>query len=207
MNIFQRVVLSVFGVFYPQKVLGKENIPEGAAVVVCNHYMNIDCGFLKKIFRDKSYFLAKEELFKNGFIRWFIKSYGAIPINRDNPAITSIIAATKVLKDGGKLIVFPEGTRNKTKERMLPLKEGSALFAIKAKCPIIPVMIWKKAKIFRKTYLIIGKPICLDEYYGKKVEKETLKQLDELIRERMLCEQDRVAEVLRAEKEKKRKRR
>ena len=162
MNFFKSLVLCGFGAFYPQKVYGKDNIPEGAAVVVCNHYRNIDCAFIKKIFREKSFFLAKEELFKTKIVGGFIRSFGAIPVNRDNPSLATLLKATKVLKEGSKLVIFPEGTRNKTKERLLPVKPGSAVFAVKSKCPLLPIMMLKKARAFRKTLLIIGKPIYLD---------------------------------------------
>lgn len=205
MNVFKKMILGGFGIFYPQKVYGKENITQGAAVVICNHYKNIDCAFLKKIFKDNSFFLAKEELFSNKLVAGFIRSFGAIPINRKDPALSSIFKATKVLKNGGKLIIFPEGTRNKTKERLLPLKDGSAVFAVKAKCPIIPVMMLKGAKAFRKTHIIIGEPIYLDEYYDKKIGESEVKELDEKLRSEMLLLHDELFKITEKGKHKKRK--
>ena len=203
MNFFKKTVLGGFGVFYPQEVIGKENIPEGAAVVVCNHYRNIDCAFLKKIFRENSFFLAKEELFKTKIVGGFIKSFGAIPVNRENPSLSTLYKATKVLKDGAKLVIFPEGTRNKTKERLLPIKTGSAVFAVKSKCPILPVMMLKKAKVFRKTRLIIGKPIYLEGYYDKKLGEKEIAELDEIVTNAMLSEQDKLARIIEERKLKK----
>ena len=203
MNFFQRLILRVFGFFYPQKVYNKENIPDKPFVVVCNHYRTIDCGFIKRIFPENSYFLAKEELFKTKIVGGFIRSFGAIPINRANPSLSSLFKSTKVLKDGGVLVIFPEGTRNKTKERLLPLKGGSAMFAIKAKCPILPVMMRKKAKLFSGVDIIIGKPITFDDYYDKKIGSKEIEELDEGIKNAMLSEQDALIEMKNNKRRKK----
>lgn len=203
MNFFKKLILGGFGIFYPQEVIGKENIPEGAAVVVCNHYRNIDCAFLKRIFKENSFFLAKEELFRTKIVGGFIKSFGAIPVNRENPSLNTILKATKVLKSGAKLVIFPEGTRNKTKKRLLPLKNGSAVFAVKSKCPILPVMMLKKAKAFRKTRIIIGEPIYLDEFYGKKLGEKEIAELDAIVTDAMLSLQDKLNEIIENRKVKK----
>ena len=93
---------------------------------------------------------------------------GGLPIDRDNPDMKSLMTALKVLKEGHKLAIFPEGTRNKTGSTELqPIKGGAMIFAVKAKSPIVPIMIDRKLKMFRKSNVIVGKPFELTEYYGK----------------------------------------
>lgn len=186
MNFFQKLVLKVFLFFYPMKVFNKENIIEGPSVVVCNHFRAIDCGFLKDTFDKNSYFLAKKEIFSNKIVKWFVKSYGAIPVDRDNPGIRSMIEACNVLKKGNKLVIFPEGTRNKTKStKMLPLKGGSAILAVTAKCPIIPVMQLRKSRLFRKSYFIIGEPFYFTDFYDKKLSNDEKTLLDDMVKTKM----------------------
>ena len=168
MKFWHKIPIFFWSIFYPGKIYGKENIPEGGAVLICNHFRAIDCGFVAKAYPKDVYFLAKKELFEKKLLSKIIKSYGGIPIDREKPDLKSLMTAVNVLKQGHKLVIFPEGSRNKTgTDKLQELKGGTAVFAVKAKCPIVPMMFLKKSKIFRYTHLIIGKPFELTEYYGK----------------------------------------
>ena len=85
---------------------------------------------------------------------------------------------------------------------MQELKGGAGVFAVKTKSPVVPVMFYKKAKIFRRTYLIVGEPFELSEYYDKKLTKEDYEEIDEIIRKKMLETREKLKE-LRAKKGKK----
>ena len=147
--------------------------------------------------------LAKKELFKKKFIGGLLKNCGGIPVDRDNPDLSTIISAIKVLKSGNKLAIFPEGTRNKSKTLELqPIKSGSAVFAVKAKCPIVPIMIERKARIFRKNHIIIGKPFELSDYYGKKLNEQDYLDLDLIITDKMKSEQNSLFNYLNEKKRK-----
>ena len=204
MKCFSKFCYRLFKSLYPFTVYGKENITEGGAVFVCNHYSFIDCLFLHNIAEGNCNILSKKELFKNKLIASVIKDFGAVPIDRDNPDIASLLTCVKALKSGRKLLLFPEGTRNKTKSKeMLELKGGSAIFAVKAKKPIVPIMIYKKARIFRKTYLLIGKPFELTDFYDKKIDDKLIAEMDNLIRKKMVEVQDDLYEMMENKKKKK----
>lgn len=191
MNFFQRIPIFFFSLLYPMKVYGKENIPEGGAVLVSNHFRAIDCGFIARICDKDIKYLAKKEIFKNKLISKIVKSYGGIPIDRDNPDIKSLLEAIKEIKKGNKLCIFPEGKRNVSGTSDLQeIKGGSVIFSVKAKCPIVPIMMLKKAKMFSKTRIIIGKPFELSDYYGKKLSEEDIAYLDQIVREKMIEQQD-----------------
>ena len=185
MNFLHKIPVFFFSLLYPLKIYGKENIPDDGAILICNHFRAIDCGFIIRAYNKDVKFLAKQELFKNKLLSKIIKSYGAIPIDRDNPDMKSLLAAIKHIKEGHKLAIFPEGTRNKTNTNELQeIKGGTVVFAVKAKCPIVPIMIDNKSKIFRKTHMIIGKPFTLEEFYGKKLSDEDIVKLDEIVKDR-----------------------
>ena len=191
MNFFQRIPIFFFSLLYPMKVYGKENIPEGGAVLVSNHFRAIDCGFIARICDKNIKYLAKKEIFKNKLISKIVKSYGGIPIDRDNPDMKSLLEAIKEIKKGNKLCIFPEGKRNVSGTSDLQeIKGGSVIFSVKAKCPIVPIMMLKKAKMFSKTRIIIGKPFELSDYYGKKLSEEDIAYLDQIVREKMIEQQD-----------------
>ena len=102
MNFFHKIPLAVFRLLYPARFYGKENIPKGRAVIISNHLHALDCGFIARIYNKDIYFLAKNELFKNKFIAKIIKSYGAVPVDRKNPDMQSMLTCMRILKDGHK---------------------------------------------------------------------------------------------------------
>ncbi|MBE7087250.1 MAG: 1-acyl-sn-glycerol-3-phosphate acyltransferase [Clostridiales bacterium] len=201
MNFWHKIPLFIWSLFYPCKIHGKENVPTtGASVLVCNHFRAIDCGFVARVYNKDVYFLAKKELFKNKLLGKIVTSFGAIPIDREKPDLKSLLKASKVLKDGHKLVIFPEGTRNKTNEVLQELKGGSAMFAVKAKCPIIPMMLSGRAKIFRRTHIIVGKPFELSEYYDKKITPEVTEEMDKILYQKMVEQGKILKEILNKKK-------
>ena len=204
MNFFQKIPVFVFSLLYPIKVYGKENIPQGGAVFSCNHFRAIDCGFIALISSKKTKYLAKKEIFKNKFISKIVKSYGGIPIDRDNPDVKSLLEAIKALKQGNKLLIFPEGTRNVSGTNQLQeIKGGTVIFSVKAKCPIVPIMMLNKAKIFRTTKIMIGKPFELAEYYDTKINDESIVEMEQILRQKMIDTQNQLIELLDKKKENK----
>lgn len=160
----------LIALLFPTKIIGRENIPEGKAIVVCNHYSNADAPIMiTRVFKRGIHFLAKKELFKGKLRSWFVRAMGGIEIDRENPSAASMKEIFTLIANDEKIVIFPEGTRNKSgSEQMLPLKYGSSMFSIKTKTPVLPMMFIKTPKLFRKNYLIIGKPFELKEYYGTR---------------------------------------
>ena len=77
------------------------------------------------------------------------------------------------------------------------------LFAVKAKCPIVPLMFLSKGKIFRRVHLIIGKPFTLEEFYGKKLDDEQFEKINAIVREKLIEQQQILIEKLSKKKHKK----
>ena len=205
MNFLHRIPLFIFNIFYPVKIYGKKNVPEGKAVIVSNHFHALDCGFVADVYNKDIFFLAKKEIFKNKFVSALLKSFGGIPIDRENPDMKSLLSAVKVLKEGHKLAIFAEGTRNKTNtDELQPIKGGAIVFAVKAKSPIVPVMMLKKLRIFRKTHLIVGEPFELDAFYGQKLDEKQIGEMEKIVTEKMK-EQHAILKDMIASKKRKRK--
>ena len=160
---------------FPTKVVGKENLPKKKGyVLTCNHFSNMDCIILDLFLVKKIRFLAKKELFKNKFASFFLKKFGAYPINREKPELSSFRFALDVLKKDKILGIFPEGTRNKTEKAMQDLKQGAITFASKGNTDIVPVVLYNKPKAFRKNYIIIGEPIKIEGENPSKLTKEEI---------------------------------
>ena len=193
LNAFKRgVIKTVSALFFPVKIIGKENLVEGGAVVVCNHLSFVDPLYLAKLNIKEDYtIIAKKELFKNKFFGNILRKYGGISIDRENPDVKTLLSVIKGLKKGEKLLLFPEGTRNKSGTTNLqPIKGGTALFALRAKVPIVPIMIYKKARLFSRNKLIVGKPFELSDFYDKKCTEEDYALIDKIIFDKMVDEQN-----------------
>ncbi len=197
LKFWQKTLLAIANFLYPSKFYGKENLPEGGAIIVSNHFSVFEVFQYLNISKERPYFLAKKEVCEGKFFNKLFTSFGAIPIDRSKPDMKAMISAMRVLKDEQRLVIFPEGTRNKTGTNELQeLKSGASIFAVKTKKPIVPAMLLSKPKIFRKTKIIVGKPFELSEFYDKKFTEDDVKIMDGIVREKMICEQERLKEMV-----------
>ena len=140
--------------------IGKENVPRTGAYIMCaNHTSNWDPPIIVACTNRKMHIMAKAELFKNKFICWFAEKCWVFPVKRGGKDIESMKHSLKVLKDGEMLMLFPEGTRNKTKEFLLPFKFGAVSMASKTDSYLVPFGITGDY-VFRSKNLVIryGKP-------------------------------------------------
>ncbi len=156
------------------KKVGEENIKEEGAYIMCaNHRSNWDPPILVSSTKRLNYVMAKEELFKNNFIKWFAKKCCVFPVKRGKMDIESIKFALKVLNQGDILTIFPEGTRNGM-EKNGKAQNGAAFLAIRTGIPVIPVGVQGVLKPFHKIKLNYGKPLDFSKYKTNKPEKDVL---------------------------------
>ena len=167
---------------FPAKFVGKENTPKRSCNIAINHAANLDAVLLAVHTWEKKFYLAKKELFKCKLFGSILKCVGAVKIDRQEIDVGAIKNCMRLLKNGKKLVIFPEGTRNHNDDMQLgQVKHGVAMFAIKAKVPIVPMFITKKPRFWRKTKVVIGKPFLLEEFYGKKLDNDTLTQASDQV--------------------------
>ena len=174
-------------IFYPTKIIGRKNLKKGKAILAANHTSNMDVVLILANTYEKKYVMAKKELFKNRLFGAILKSYGGISVDRQNNDVAALKKALKVLKNNKKLIIFPEGTRNKGEDtsKLMEVKNGTAMLAIKSKTPVVPVWISKRPKMFRLTKIYIGEPFELDQFYGEKLTDEVLTKASKIISQKI----------------------
>lgn len=162
---FQRLALPfvqlAFHIHFKLRIIGRENMPEGGCVVCPNHNHNSDpplaaCGISN---RYGIRIMAKKELFEVRGLSRLITWLGAFPVDRSRADLTAIKTALQAVKDGNKLIIFPQGTRGAGEDEA---KDGAAMLALKTKAPIVPVYITEKKKKHGRVYVIVGKPFQPD---------------------------------------------
>jgi 1-acyl-sn-glycerol-3-phosphate acyltransferase len=86
------------------------------------------------------HFLAKEELFSSPVLGPMIRSVNAIPIRRGAADLSGLSRAIDVLKRGGALLLFPEGSRMRDGE-LHPARPGLGLMAVQADACVVPCYI------------------------------------------------------------------
>ncbi len=140
-DISRFIAWSLFKVFFRGKWSGHENLPKSGGALVCsNHQSAIDPILVGIGIPGHLNYLAKESLFRSKLFASFIRCYNAIPIQREGKGIGGLKETLRRLKKGGKVVIFPEGTRTNDGQ-IMPLKPGFCSMVRRGKVPIVPVAI------------------------------------------------------------------
>ncbi len=203
LNLLRIFVLPILRLVKPFRFYGNKKVKDGACVYVCNHYALLDPMYPAATTWEGIHFIAKKEIFRYPVIGWVLKKVKGISANRDGNDVRVLLDSFKCLKNGEKISIFPEGTRNKTGEPLQSFEHGASAIAIKAKVPVVPMMIYKKPRFFRTTHILIGTPFEFTEYYGRKLTEQDYKEADDKIREIMLKLREEHTQFLESKKKKK----
>ena len=180
-STIKKILNKPFKIVFNPSVNGIENIPNKPYILCGNHKSLLDIPLLIISIPDEIHFMAKKELFDLVILKDIFSKMGAFPIDRDKADIKAIKESLRILKNKEVLGIFPEGTRNKTDDIVLPFKEGVTTLSNKTDSLIVPFGIsgeYKRSKI----KLNIGKPIDIS-----KVEKENqTKYIEEKVKELIL---------------------
>lgn len=165
------------------RVEGRERIPaDGAVVIIANHIHALDPVVVGVAMARPVHFMAKKELFKGSLIRRLLLKLRCIPVDRDNTDRSALRSAVEVLKNGGMLGVFPEGTRSLDDE-MLPFKSGGSYIASQAPCKILPVAVSGTERILhylkKPVVLKIGEAFPYAALTGEK-RRDTLERVTKM---------------------------
>jgi len=131
--------------------IGIENIPKDRAVLyVGNHRSYFDILLLAMHAPGPISFLAKKEMLRYPLLCHWMMLIDSTFIDRSDikQGLKVILKNIELLKEGVSVSVFPEGTRNKTDEILLPFHDGSFKMAEKSKCPIVIVTYNNTRNIF-----------------------------------------------------------
>ena len=165
-------------------VEGQENIPKDRAVLyIGNHRSYFDILVTYTTVPGSCGFVAKKELARIPLLKNWMDLIHCLFLDRSDikQGLQMILAGCEEIKSGTSICIFPEGTRNKTKDTFLPFHEGSFKIAEKAGVPIIPMTIVNSAAVFEDHFPKIKKATVVIEYgkpiYMKDLDKETRKSM------------------------------
>lgn len=165
---FARSVLGTLShILFRVQRKGVENVPSEGPVVICsNHISWWDPVLVASALRRPVHFMAKKELFRRPILAYLFRKLHAFPVNRGRPDLGAIKAGLSVLKSGGVLGIFPEGTRQRTGDHLGEMHAGAAMLALKAGTPVVPAAIRGKYKIGHPVVLVFGDSMVLEAKTG-----------------------------------------
>ncbi len=154
-----------------KEVIIEGEIDKNAQLLIGNHTHNLDIALMESIYDEKLIWVAKKELGEMPIIKYMLINTDMILIDRKNKR--SVIQMIKEVKNridrGFKVVVFPEGTRNKVNpKKMLPWKKGVKALAEKLNPKIQPFVIINLPFAFKDKFLIQKqriKVIFLESFY------------------------------------------
>ena len=153
------------------QVIGEENVPKDRAVLyVGNHKSYFDFLLTYSRVPRLTGYVAKKEMESFPILSIWMKRLHCLFLDRKDikQGLKTILTGIDLIKNGISVCIFPEGTRNKSNDRLLPFKEGSLKMAEKTGCPIIPFAITNSSKLF-EDHMPFVRPCDIIIEYGKPI--------------------------------------
>ncbi len=186
----QNVSRLICVLLFDLRCLGRPHLDfNGAAIVLSTHQSHLDPVLIGLSCNARLDYLARRTLFNNRLLGAIIYLLNAIELDRDRSGIAGLKEMLKRLKNGRKVLMFPEGTRT-SDGHIAPLKPGFLAVARRARVPLVPVAITGAFEALPRTSKFPRRyPIYLA--FGQRIEPETMANLSDedllrLIRERLV---------------------
>ncbi|TNC26557.1 lysophospholipid acyltransferase family protein [Amycolatopsis alkalitolerans] len=157
---------------YRIRVRGLERVPRtGPVLLIANHSSLVEPQMIFGMLPRRSVFLVKEEMF-TGAIGWFLRRIGQVPVRRGEPDRAPLLTTAKILREGGLVGVFPEGTRGDG--NVTTAERGAAWLLRGTDAVVLPVAVRGtkrpagSGRRFRpRVDLLIGKPFRVEVGKGR----------------------------------------
>ncbi|WP_114416729.1 lysophospholipid acyltransferase family protein [Marinospirillum perlucidum] len=158
---------------------GKENLPDGAFVMVANHQSEWETMYLQTL-KPPICTVLKQELLNLPIFGWGLRLIKPIPLDRSQPAkmirILLKVGAER-LAEGISVLIFPEGTRVPPGQRKA-FSKSAAMLACRAGVPVVPIAHnagehWSNKTLIKYSGVLtmrIGQPIATQ---GRKADEVT----------------------------------
>lgn len=157
------------------RVVGRENLldldGDHGYVVASNHVSFLDPPLVGIAFPENIYYFARKTLFRKPLVGWILRSIQAIPVDQERPEMSTLKYIIKLLKEGEKVVIFPEGERSRDGRFKEKGQSGIGMIVEKSRARVLPVRLFgpekalprdsKKVKRVPVT-LVVGKPLDLE---------------------------------------------
>ena len=159
----------VFHIGFRVECIGRENLKKvrtSGCIIAPNHVSAIDPVFvvITRFWGRRMVVFAKKELFEiNVLLTWFFRWMGALCVRGTREELDVIDQTVEACRNGGTLLILPEGTREKEGKLLQP-KSGLFVIAAQAAVDVVPVRILYdtpdgRMKLFCKVKVVYGEPM------------------------------------------------
>lgn len=125
-----------FRVIHPERL-----IEDGPALICSNHVSFFDPPLVSISFQKEIHFLARHTLYSNPIARWIFPRVNVTPIDQDRASMAGLKTAVRLLKEGHRVLIFPEGSRSPDGQ-LQPAAGGAGLVVAKSRAPVIPMRLF-----------------------------------------------------------------
>jgi 1-acyl-sn-glycerol-3-phosphate acyltransferase len=168
--VVRGVVAVSFRAYFRMRIEGAQHIPqEDAAIIAPNHKSFWDSFFIGACTRRHLRFMGKTELFEGPKGRLLVR-LGAFPVRRGQADQDALETARVILRQGGLLALFPEGTRVRDPEGLGEPKRGAGRLALETGAPLVPCAITGTDHLFagpipkpKRVQVAFSEPIPVSE--------------------------------------------
>jgi 1-acyl-sn-glycerol-3-phosphate acyltransferase len=178
MNLSYRIGWSFFRVMYATyfrwRIFGAEHVPlKGGVILASNHASFLDPPLVGSALNRDINYLARESLFRFPGIGALLRSWNAVPVDRDGGGAKGLKIILNRLLDGNGIILFPEGTRT-LDGKLQPARSGIGLTVIKSTAPVVPVRVFGTFEAYGKNHKF-PRPHRVIVKYGQPMNFEKLR--------------------------------
>jgi len=193
MNLSYRIGWTCFrmmyAVYFRWRVFNAERVPlQGGVILASNHASFLDPPLVGSGLKRDINYLARESLFRYPGIGALLRSWNAVPVDRDGGGAKGLKTILNRLLDGNGIILFPEGTRT-LDGRLQPAQSGIGLIVIKSAAPVVPVRVFGTFEAYGKHVGFFPRPHRLAVKYGRPMNFEALRA------EAKNCDKARLKEI------------
>jgi len=136
--------------FFGYRVIGAENmIEEGPCIIAANHCSYLDPPLVGIACRRAIHYLARKSLLDLPLLGPILPELNVIPVDQKNADRSALMGAIRVVRHGGAVLIFPEGTRSVDGE-LQPARPGLGMIAAKTGAPVVPVLVTGSYQAFPK---------------------------------------------------------
>jgi 1-acyl-sn-glycerol-3-phosphate acyltransferase len=127
--------------FFNYRVIGAENmIEEGPCIIAANHCSYLDPPLVGVACKRAIHYLARKSLLDVPVLGSILPQLNVIPVDQKNADRSALMGSIRVVKNGGVVLIFPEGTRS-ADGCLQPAQPGIGMIIAKTGAPVVPILI------------------------------------------------------------------
>ena len=177
--------------FFNYRVIGAENmIEEGPCIIAANHCSYLDPPLVGVACKRAIHYLARKSLLDVPVLGPILPELNVIPVDQKNADRSALMGAIRVVRNGGAVLIFPEGTRSPD-GKLQPAQPGIGMIAAKTGAPVVPVRIIGSYKALPRRSVLprgvslsvqVGHPLCASAIgFGDKNDREAYDALSSMV--------------------------